>query len=335
MRFFMIFPVLFACASFLNASVMAQDKLLFSAPVACKPFQECVIQQYVDLDPSSNTKDFQCGNSTYDGHKGTDFRITTAKAYHKGIGVIAVADGTVLRTRDGISDKMMVSQQDHLAVKGKECGNGLVIDHGGGWQSQYCHLKRGSLLVKSGQKILRGDTLGLVGLSGKTQMPHVHVTFRYQGKVVDPFLGLAPSGDSCGVSPDAVWTEKVLSAFPYLASHILEAGFTSHLFQSGEREARLYNDRIEPSSSKFLFFVRLMNFKKGDQLRLTLNGPKAVLATRTYGPLDRDKARYVALVGRKLKAAQWPDGRYVGQAMIIRNGKIIKQVTKVLRLGNN
>ena len=54
----------------------------------------------------------------------------------------------------------------------------------------------------------------------------------------------------------------------------------------GEREARLYNDRIEPTSSKFLFFVRLMNFKKGDQLRLTLKGPKAVLATRTYGPPD-------------------------------------------------
>ncbi len=332
MRFFMVFGLLFAFAPFFNLTVQAQDKLLFSAPVACKPFQECVIQQYVDLDPSSQTKDFHCGKSTYDGHKGTDFRITNAKAYHQGIDVIAVADGTVLRMRDGIRDKLMVSARDSLAVKGKECGNGLVIDHGDGWQSQYCHLKRGSLSVKRGQKVYRGDKLGLVGLSGKTQMPHVHVTFRYLGKVVDPFLGLEHTENSCGVSPDAVWRESVLAAFPYLASHILEAGFTSHLFQSGKREARLYNDRIEPSSSKLLFFVRLMNFKKGDQLQLQLKGPKAVLAARTYGPLDRDKARYVAIVGRKLKAAQWPAGRYIGQAMIIRNGKILKQETKVLDL---
>ena len=93
----------------------------------------------------------------------------------------------------------------------------------------------------------------------------------------------------------------MLAAFPYLASHILEAGFTSRLFQSGEREARLYNDRIEPSSSKWLFFVRLMNFKKGDQLQLKLTGPKAILAARTYGPLDRDKALYVAIVAANLK----------------------------------
>ena len=159
----------------------------FSQPVNCRPYKECVVQQYVDLDPTSGRSDYACGKASYDGHKGTDFRLVTGRVYHKNIDVVAMADGTVLRVRDGVADRLVRGPDDLRRLKGKDCGNGLVIDHGQGVEAQYCHLKRGSLNVRPGKRVARGDKLGHVGLSGKTQMPHVHVTFRYKGKIVDPY----------------------------------------------------------------------------------------------------------------------------------------------------
>ena len=167
MRFFMVFGLLFAFAPFFNPHGSGARQAFVFSPGGVQAFSRVRYSAICDLDPSSQTKDFHCGKSTYDGHKGTDFRITNAKAYHQGIDVIAVADGTVLRARDGIRDKLMVSARDSLAVKGKECGNGLVIDHGDGWQSQYCHLKRGSLRGKSGQKFYVETSWGLLGFLAK------------------------------------------------------------------------------------------------------------------------------------------------------------------------
>ena len=72
-------------------------------------------------------------------------------------------------------------------LKGRECGNGVVLRHKGGWETQYCHLKQGSVLVKSGQEVWAGQELGFVGQSGKAAFPHVHLSVRKDGKVVDPF----------------------------------------------------------------------------------------------------------------------------------------------------
>src|SRR5262249_35663984 len=44
-------------------------------PIDCEVGRSCVIQNYVDHDPSPNARDYQCGTLTYDGHNGTDFRL--------------------------------------------------------------------------------------------------------------------------------------------------------------------------------------------------------------------------------------------------------------------
>jgi murein DD-endopeptidase MepM/ murein hydrolase activator NlpD len=58
-------------------------------------------------------------------------------------------------------------------------------------------MKEGSVTVVTGEQVGRGDVLGQVGMSGRTQFPHVHISVRHSGAVVDPF---APDGDrDCGV----------------------------------------------------------------------------------------------------------------------------------------
>ena len=150
-------------------------------PINCEIGVTCEVQNYVDLDPSSQARDYQCGSRTYDGHKGMDFRLPSLRAQRAGVNVLAAAPGRVLRVRDGVPD-MSVRERGIGAVNGRECGNGVVVDHGEGWSTQYCHMAQGSLLVKPGDKVEASQPLGRVGLSGMTEYPHLHFAVTFQGK---------------------------------------------------------------------------------------------------------------------------------------------------------
>ena len=107
----------------------------------------------------------------------------------RSVPVVAVADGKVLRIRDGVVDRLVTTAADRRSVAGKGCGNGIVIQHADGLETQYCHLRLGSVAVKPGETVKRGDVIGAIGASGMAQFPHVHLTVRLNGKIVDPFTG--------------------------------------------------------------------------------------------------------------------------------------------------
>ena len=136
----------------LVSTVVAQkpNSPQFGQPIDCTLGKDCFILLYFDRNPSPAAVDFGCGRQTYDGHDGTDFAIPDAKAMAKGVPVIASAAGKVLRVRDGVVDRRLQNDTDKANIQGTECGNGMVIDHGGGWEAQYCHLRQGSVAVKPG-----------------------------------------------------------------------------------------------------------------------------------------------------------------------------------------
>jgi Peptidase family M23 len=155
-------------------------------PLLCEVGRTCFIQNYVDANPSPAARDYQCGTLTYDGHNGTDFRVPTLRAQQAGVPVLAAADGRVIRSRSNVPD-ISVRISGAAAVRGTECGNGLIIDHGSGWETQYCHMAQGSPTVEPGAAVTAGQPIGRVGLSGLTEYPHLHFTVRHKGQVVDPF----------------------------------------------------------------------------------------------------------------------------------------------------
>jgi murein DD-endopeptidase MepM/ murein hydrolase activator NlpD len=63
-------------------------------------------------------------------------------------------------------------------------GNLVAIDHGYGMETQYGHLAK--VLVKSGQKVRRGDVIGLVGSTGLSTGPHLHYHIKSNSHAVDP-----------------------------------------------------------------------------------------------------------------------------------------------------
>ncbi|MEE1555994.1 MAG: M23 family metallopeptidase, partial [Alphaproteobacteria bacterium] len=95
---------------------------------------------------------------------------------------------------------------------------------GGGWQTQYCHLRQGSLRVQKDEKVKRGQALGTIGLSGKAEFPHLHLSVRCRGAVVDPFLGARVKA-GCGVTGRPLWQPALLAELAYRPSGVLASGF--------------------------------------------------------------------------------------------------------------
>ena len=190
-------PITLAALCLTLAAPVAAGAFDLTPPIACDLGEDCHIQQYVDADPGPGSQDFRCGTLSYDGHKGTDFALPSLVEMEAGVAVLASAPGVVRALRDGMADGSFAAG-NAASVEGRECGNGVVIDHGDGWETQYCHLRRGSVQVSKGDRVARGAPLGAVGMSGKAEFPHVHLSVRRNGEVVDPF---APEAARCGEPP--------------------------------------------------------------------------------------------------------------------------------------
>jgi murein DD-endopeptidase MepM/ murein hydrolase activator NlpD len=93
-----------------------------------------------------------------------------------GTDVLAVADGVVRSAHDGVADNQPLAPQsepDSLTADGLY-GNYVVLQLAPDVFVHYAHLQRGSVLVKAGDKVHRGEVLGHVGQSGNTGGPHLH-----------------------------------------------------------------------------------------------------------------------------------------------------------------
>ena len=85
-------------------------------------------------------------------------------------------DAEVLAAADGVVAVAVDKYDDHLFQPGGDPGEGnhVLIEHAPKEFSAVYHLKRGSVAVKPGQKVKRGDVIGRCGSSGYSRAPHVH-----------------------------------------------------------------------------------------------------------------------------------------------------------------
>ncbi len=86
---------------------------------------------------------------------------------------LAAADATVTYVLDGQKEQVPGALPVGITLPLAD-GNSIVAKLDGGLYMLYAHLQSGSLKVKKGDKIKRGDVIGLVGNSGNTSAPHLH-----------------------------------------------------------------------------------------------------------------------------------------------------------------
>ncbi len=105
---------------------------------------------------------------------------------HTGIDLTAPRGTDIHASGDGVVELVKNNRSGY----GKE----IVVNHGFGYKTRYAHLSK--FLVKKGQKIKRGEILGLVGNTGTSTGPHLHYEVVYKGKKVNPihyyFRNLTP-----------------------------------------------------------------------------------------------------------------------------------------------
>jgi murein DD-endopeptidase MepM/ murein hydrolase activator NlpD len=122
------------------------------------------------------------------GHEGIDYVHVDPKV--ETVSVVAAADGQVVYVRDGCPQSRLFGPNRQLRECGAGWGNHVVIDHGGGLLTRYAHLVAASIPVRVGDRVTAGETVGVMGNTGRSDTRHLHFEVGV----------LASSIDTCGPS---------------------------------------------------------------------------------------------------------------------------------------
>lgn len=160
-------------------SIAPQPTVAWSWPLAGQNGRDWVINNYVD-GPAPGLQDYTGGTRTYEGHLGVDIDVSTFRDMDAGVAVLSVGPGEVLSLEE--------SQPDRNLECVSALWNQVTVAAPDGTILTYGHLKRDSVVVEVGDLVETGDVLGLVGSSGCSTQPHLHLeAFDARGDLIDPF----------------------------------------------------------------------------------------------------------------------------------------------------
>lgn len=289
-------------------------------PVACELGRDCWIPRYVDLDPGPGFQDFMCGDLGADKHSGVDVAIPDLAAMRDGVPVLAAAAGKVRNTRDGMED-VSVQAIGMAAIEGRNCGNAVVIMHGGGWETQYCHMRKGSVAVRPGEEVQAGQQLGLVGMSGEASFPHLHLSVRRGDEEVDPFRGV-DGGPSCGPGITPLWAAELRQRLAYAPLLLTGSGIAGEQPRWDDvQEGRLDATVLPRDAPLLTVWVEGFALRAGDRLTYRIIAPDGSVFLEDERVESKPQARFFRYVGRKRPAEGWPAGTWRSEATLSRQGE--------------
>jgi murein DD-endopeptidase MepM/ murein hydrolase activator NlpD len=151
------------------------------------------IAAYVDHDEVNpdSLLDWNCGERTYDGedfgHNGTDYNAVLypwRTMANDGMIVTAAADGEIIDRSDGEFDQ-------NCAFDPEAESNTVILKHADGKITIYAHMKKGTVTPrKVGDRVEQGDYLGVMGSSGMSTGPHLHMGVQdLSNNLFDPYAG--------------------------------------------------------------------------------------------------------------------------------------------------
>lgn len=110
-------------------------------------------------------------------HNGIDITSVNAAGTHVTSDIVAHSSGLVTA---------VYKSCNKTYTNGSSYGNYVMIDHGNGYSTLYAHLAYGTVKVKKGQEVKRGEALGYMGNTGHSNGAHLHFEVRKDGKKIDP-----------------------------------------------------------------------------------------------------------------------------------------------------
>lgn len=329
-RFLSALLLLFALqhSAFANeeGAVFALPKI--TKPVTCTINKDCWIASYVDMDPNETAQDYTCGAKTSNTHAGTDFALKDMAQMQKGIDVIAVLAGTIVKARDNLTDTIKQDADlNTLETENKACGNGVLIDHAiagyPGLRSVYCHLKQGSLNIKDGDVVAKGDVIAQIGHSGVTKFPHLHFSLVWEGASLDPFLGRTVRPDKVLCKDDVKINPMWETEMNYQPVSIFNSGFRTAIpnFEdiiNGDENPETF----EQGSNALVYWAGFYGLNIGDIIEITITNPRGRILAKTTKEFKNWQPRQYYFTGKK-QSRFLARGEYKSEIKITRDEKII------------
>ena len=197
------------------------------------------ISNFVDRTPGTGVSDFACNARSYDGHRGLDvftWPFPWEKMDASEVEVVAAAAGTILFRENTRPDRS-------CSFNGLPW-NAVYIQHADGSVAWYGHLKTGSATPKGvGETVEAGERLGVVGSSGNSTGPHLHLElYDAAGALVDPFAGACNAGPSAWQNQEPYYVTSISSVQTHRAAPVnascpstQDASNRASTFRPGER----------------------------------------------------------------------------------------------------
>jgi murein DD-endopeptidase MepM/ murein hydrolase activator NlpD len=151
----------------LTQAVDARDDSMSS--IEAKILQQSVLK---DMLPNSSPIGAAYNSSSY-GWRIDPFNGN--KAFHEGLDFTSNTGTPIRAAADGIVS---------AAERTPDYGNIVKIDHGAGLETRYAHASK--LLVKVGERVVKGQVVAEVGSTGRSTGPHLHYEIRLNGNALDP-----------------------------------------------------------------------------------------------------------------------------------------------------
>ncbi len=161
----------------LNDQMMLIDKLEREVKLELESFSDLITTYHAKED---SLRHMPALHPVLEGRITSDFGMRLHPIFkryrkHPGIDFAAKAGSPIYAAADGIVE---------LAKHHGGYGNCVFIDHLYGFETRYGHMQK--ILVRRGQRVKRGDKIGLVGRTGIATAPHLHFEVHYAGKEVNP-----------------------------------------------------------------------------------------------------------------------------------------------------
>jgi hypothetical protein len=241
--------------------VGAAEAIDLEWPATCKMGKECFA--------------YQLGNNT-------DISIYSKNATQPNHNVVAAAAGKVKRIRD----------KEDVAGVGKDCGNGIIIEHGNGWETQYCHLGKDSIVVHVDEKVKAGKVLGKIGASGQATRDGVYFIVRHNGEEINPFTA-------------HLWRDKTLT---YKETSLIDLGMSEKPIDFSSLSANPpHKNLFSRTDPAMIAWVRAFNIKKGDQQKFVFYSPDGNIYRQAIEEIVKtDHSEWIAAAGYPLQNKNIP-----------------------------
>lgn len=307
------FFLIFLC--FASKTALGQD---MAFPLVCEPGSNCWIINYPDINGETGTaQDYTCGPGATDGDSFLRIGLNDASAIPLNVYVLAAADGVVKDVTDGVTDRVIASRAD-LPTGTLNCGNGLVIDHGMGLQTAYCHLKKNSIAVKKGERVMKGQAIASVGQSGLAAWPQLGFAILKGGYMIDPITGNS-TAEGCGFKEHPVISLPPLF-MSYQPAAIVSMGFS---LDPANRQDMAYGTAprfavINREERNINLWAMVLGIHAGDEVDIRIRDPRGRTFQNQSFVADADYDRLPLNVGRTRGYVGWRQGTYVGEVKVTR-----------------